>query len=62
VSVVCAQCMFAATAVMGTASGLRSWIAARLGHRLGTATMRVVTIALLSFGVVVSGLVLSGSS
>jgi hypothetical protein len=54
--------MMVATSIMGTAGGIRSWIAARLGERLGEATMRVVTVGLLGGGVILSGLLLNGSS
>jgi hypothetical protein len=53
--------MMAATALMGSASGIRSWVAARLGERLGVAAMRFVTVGLLGGGVILSGLLLNGT-
>jgi hypothetical protein len=53
----CAQCMVVAAAVMGTASGTRSWIASRLGERLDATAMRAITVGLLVIGVLLSGLI-----
>jgi hypothetical protein len=52
----CMQCVgYAATAV-GAAGGLRAWLAARQPAWLTARTMRVVTAALLTLGVLAAGI------
>jgi hypothetical protein len=50
----------AATAV-GSASGLRAWLGARFGSRLGERGLRRLTLGLFGAAVVASGLFLGGS-
>ena len=46
----CAQCMVTATAAMGTATGLRAWLATRAW--LSPSALRRVTMVLLALAVV----------
>jgi hypothetical protein len=57
----CMQCMVAAMSTIGAASGLRSWIAARFGARLGSAGLRAATVTLFALAVLGSGLIFSGA-
>jgi hypothetical protein len=52
----CAQCMGAAAAMVGSAGGLRAWLAIRSPAWLTPRRMRVITAALLSGAVVASGI------
>jgi hypothetical protein len=56
----CMQCLTTAAAAVGTASGLRAWLVERVSWMTPRRT-RMVTIALLTLAVVVSGLGFSGS-
>jgi hypothetical protein len=57
----CAQCAAIAATAVGTASGLRAWIRSRGAGRLTPVGLRVITIALLTIAVLVSGVGLGGS-
>ena len=53
----CMQCMAGAMTAAAGASGTRSWIVARFGHLLTPRRKRVLSIALIVAGVVVSSLI-----
>jgi hypothetical protein len=57
----CMQCAAAATAAVGTASGLRAWIRIKAGDWLTPKRMRLITVSLLSLAVIGSGVALGGT-
>ena len=57
----CVQCMATASVAVGSASGLRAWIAARHFAWLTPRRMKAITITLLVAAVIVSSLGLSAS-
>jgi hypothetical protein len=57
----CAQCMATAMAAVGTASGLRAFVASRRFSRLTPRHMRALTIALAIGAVIVSATLVGGS-
>jgi hypothetical protein len=57
----CMQCAAAATAAVGTATGLRAWLAIKAGAWLTPKRMRVLTVSLLALAVLGSGVALGGT-
>jgi hypothetical protein len=57
----CAQCMSTAMAAVGTASGLRAFVASRRFSWLTPRRMRALTIALAIGAVIASATLVSGS-
>ena len=53
----CMQCIAGAASAAATATGLRSFLAARYGHLMSARRKRALTITLLSAGVLAGGLV-----
>jgi hypothetical protein len=53
----CMQCIAGAAASGAAATGLRAWLAVRFGHHLTAQRKRVLTVVLLSAGVLAGGLV-----
>jgi hypothetical protein len=58
----CVQCMMGATTAVGTASGLRSWLATRHWAWLTPQRLHRITVGLVVAALVASATVLSGSS
>lgn len=56
------QCMVSAASSVGAASGIRSWLGARFGPRIGAAALGRITVVLAVAAVLASGMVMSGSS
>jgi hypothetical protein len=57
----CAQCMSTAMAAVGTASGLRAFVASRRFSWLSPGRMRALTIALAIGAVITSATLVSGT-
>ena len=57
----CVQCMMGASAAVGSASGLRSWLATRRWAWLTPQRLHRITVALICGVLVASATVLSGS-
>jgi hypothetical protein len=57
----CVQCMMGASAAVGSASGLRSWLATRRWAWLTPQRLHRVTIGLVVTALVASATILSGS-
>jgi hypothetical protein len=57
----CVQCMMGASAAVGSASGLRSWLATRQWAWLTPQRLHRITIGLIATALVASATVLSGS-
>jgi hypothetical protein len=57
----CVQCVGAAATAVGTASGLRAWLAARAGAWLTPKRLRIATISLLTLAVLGSSVALGGT-
>jgi hypothetical protein len=58
----CMQCMMGASAAVGSASGLRSWLATRQWAWLTPQRLHRITVAMVAAVLVASATVLSGSS
>jgi len=58
----CVQCMMGASAAVGSASGLRSWLATRRWAWLTPQRLHRITLALVITALVASATVLSGST
>jgi hypothetical protein len=58
----CVQCMMAASAAVGSASGLRSWLATRQWASLTPQRLHRITVALIAAALIASATILSGSS
>jgi hypothetical protein len=57
----CVQCMMGASAAVGSASGLRSWLATRQWAWLTPQRLHRITMALVLTALVASATILSGS-
>ena len=57
----CVQCMAGASLCVGSASGMRAWLAMRNWRWLTPTAMRRLTIALMSAAVLASTVVVSGA-
>jgi hypothetical protein len=57
----CVQCMMTAATTVGAASGIRAWVGQRFGEVLTPRRLQLITIALFSIAVLMSGLFVSGS-
>lgn len=58
----CMQCMAGATVAVGSASGMRAWLATRGWARLTPKVMRRITIGLMSAAVLASSVLVSGAT
>ena len=58
----CMQCMAGASVAVGSASGMRAWLAMRGWAWLTPRAMRRITIALMSAAVVASSVLVSGAT
>ena len=58
----CVQCMMGASAAVGSASGLRSWLATRHWAWLTAQRLHQITVGLIVVALVASATILSGSS
>jgi hypothetical protein len=58
----CVQCMATAMGAVGSASGIRAWIAGRRFSWMTPRRMRLITIGLLVAALVASATLVSGSS
>ena len=58
----CVQCMMGASAAVGSASGLRSWLATRHWAWLTPQRLHRITVGLVVAALVASATVLSGST
>jgi hypothetical protein len=58
----CVQCMMGASAAVGSASGLRSWLATRQWAWLTPQRLHRITVALIAAALIASATILSGSS
>jgi hypothetical protein len=58
----CVQCMMGASAAVGSASGLRSWLATRRWAWLTPQRLHRITLGLVTTALVASATILSGSS
>lgn len=55
------QCAAVAAASVGSATGIRAWLRIRFGDRTTPRVMRVLSVCLLSVGVLAAGVGLGGS-
>lgn len=55
------QCAATAAVAVGSASGIRAWVAGHGGGRLTQARLKTLTIALLALAVLLSGAAFGGS-
>jgi hypothetical protein len=58
----CVQCMMGASAAVGSASGLRSWLATRQWAWLTPQRLHRITVALIAAALIASATILTGSS
>ncbi len=58
----CMQCAATAAVAVGSASGIRAWLASHAGTWLTTARMKAVTVGLLVLAVIASGAALGGTA
>ena len=58
----CVQCMLGASAAVGSASGIRSWLATRHWGWLTSQRLHRITLGLIGAALVASATILSGSS
>jgi hypothetical protein len=58
----CVQCMMGASAAVGSASGMRSWLATRHWAWLTPQRLHRITVVLIGAALIASATILSGSS
>jgi len=58
----CMQCMMGASAAVGSASGIRSWLGTRHWAWLTPARLHRITLGMVAVALVASATILSGSS
>lgn len=58
----CAQCMAGASLAVGSASGMRAWLATRGWSFLSAKVMRRITIGLMSAAVLASSVLVGGAT